>query len=186
MLKIFAMSPEAIIQRYYKEDTVAYTILIEHSREVTRKAMSIIEQLPDLRVDVQFVHEAAMLHDIGIFLTDAPSIDCHGDMPYICHGYLGAELLRQQGLPRHALVCERHVGTGITPEMVVKNEWPLPCREMVPQSLEEQLICFADTFFSKTEPGKEKSIDRVREKIEKYSGKDSLARFNHWGDLFLV
>ena len=35
-----------------------------------------------------------MLHDIGIFRCNAPDIDCHGDAGYICHGYLGAELMR--------------------------------------------------------------------------------------------
>ena len=36
-----------------------------------------------------------MLHDIGIFQTDAPGIHCFGSQPYICHGRLGAELLRK-------------------------------------------------------------------------------------------
>ena len=55
-----------------------------------------------------------MLHDIGIFLTHAPQIGCHGDKPYICHGYLGRELLEKEGFPRHAIVCETHVGVGLT------------------------------------------------------------------------
>ncbi len=55
-----------------------------------------------------------MLHDIGIFLTNAPHIGCYGDKPYICHGYLGREILDKEGLPGHAMVCERHVGAGLT------------------------------------------------------------------------
>ena len=90
-----------------------------------------------------------MLHDIGIFLTDAPGIFCFGDKPYICHGYLGADLLREEGFPRHALVCERHTGAGISAESIIKQDLPIPHREMLPVSMEEQVICFADKFFQK-------------------------------------
>ena len=43
---------------------------------------------PELSLDKDFLYEAAMLHDIGIFLTDAAGIHCFGDKLYICHGYL--------------------------------------------------------------------------------------------------
>ncbi len=50
-----------------------------------------------------------MLHDIGIFLTDAPGIHCHGTAPYIAHGYLGADLLRRERYSEDvARVAERH------------------------------------------------------------------------------
>jgi uncharacterized protein len=54
---------------------------------------------------------------------------------------------------------------------------------MLPLSLEEQLICFADKFFSKTKLGKEKSIEKIKSGIAKY-GDDSLQRFEAWCELF--
>jgi uncharacterized protein len=43
-------------------------------------------------------------------------LGCHGDRPYITHGIIGAELLGNEGLPGHALVCERHIGVGLSIE----------------------------------------------------------------------
>ena len=125
-----------------------------------------------------------MLHDVGIFLTDASGIFCFGDKPYICHGYLGADLMRAEGYPRHALVCERHTGAGLSLEEIIRQQLPVPHREMVPVSLEEQVICFADKFFSKTKLGKEKSVEKARKSLERY-GEEGLQRFDRWCELFL-
>ncbi len=128
-----------------------------------------------------------MLHDIGIFFTNAPKIGCYGYKEYICHGYLGREVLEREGMPLHALVCERHVGVGITAEEIRSNRLPLPEREMVPVSVEEKIVCLADKFFSKTEHDllHEKPIARVREMIAKY-GEEKLRLFYEWLELFDV
>ena len=125
-----------------------------------------------------------MLHDIGIFQTDAKEIYCFGTHPYICHGYLGSELLKAEGYPRHALVCERHTGAGISLQRIEEQNLPIPHREMIPLSLEEQIICFADKFFSKTHLDREKSIEKARKSIEKH-GEEGVIRFDTWCKLFL-
>ena len=79
----------AIIEKYYKKDSDLYKILIRHSKEVMNKALEIAKKHPELNADIQFIKEAAMLHDIGIFLTNATSIDCNGIAPYVCDGYMG-------------------------------------------------------------------------------------------------
>ena len=63
--------------------------------------MQIIDAHPDWNVDREFVAEAAMLHDIGIIHCNAPKIYCVGPHQYIEHGYLGGEMLREEGLPQH-------------------------------------------------------------------------------------
>ena len=178
------MNTLEIIQKYYAEDSEAYRILVNHSRSVADKALEIGRMHPEMNLDLKFVEEAAMLHDIGIFKCDAPEIDCHGAMPYICHGYLGAELMRHDGYPKHALVCERHTGTGLSLEIIDARQLPVPRRDMRPVSMEEQLICFADKFFSKTKLGKEKKIDKVRTSLSKY-GEETLKQFDAWCKLFL-
>jgi len=166
-------------------ESEVYYILVKHSKDVAKKAISIGRMHPDMQLDMQFVDEAAMLHDIGIFLCNAPEIECHGKYPYICHGYLGADLLRDEGYPRHALVCERHTGAGLSLEMIERFNLPVPFRDMRPQSLEEQLICFADMFYSKTNPDEEKSIERIRKSMAKY-GEASVVQFDNWCQLFVV
>ena len=178
------MNPLEIIQTCYHPESRAYEILITHSRSVADKAVALAEAHPEMKPDIPFIREAAMLHDIGIFLCHAPEIDCHGEAPYICHGYLGADLLRKKGYPRHALVCERHTGTGLSPELIRQRNLPVPLREMRPQSIEEQLICFADKFFSKTKLDREKPIEKIRKGLAAY-GDDDVARFDAWCKLFL-
>lgn len=178
------MDPITIIEKYYPVESEAYRILVDHSRSVADKALAIARMHPEMDLDLTFIEEAAMLHDIGIFRCNAPSIDCHGEADYICHGFLGAELMRAEGYPQHALVCERHTGTGLSLEMIELMKWPIPHRDMLPVSLEEQLICFADKFFSKTKLGKEKSIDKIRISLSRY-GSDTAARFSAWCKLFL-
>lgn len=173
-----------IIDKYYPEENELKRILLTHSRSVADKALWIADKHPELNLDKAFLEEAAMLHDIGIFLTDAPGIFCFGDKPYICHGYLGADLLREEGFPRHALVCERHTGAGISAESIIKQDLPIPHREMLSVSMEEQVICFADKFFSKTRLEKEKSVEGALKSISKY-GEDGIKRFNTWCERFL-
>lgn len=178
------MNPIKLIDKYYPEDNGLKNILLVHSAAVAQKSLWIADCHPELSLDREFLSEAAMLHDIGIFLTDADGIGCFGEKPYICHGYLGADLVRAEGYPRHALVCERHTGAGLSLEEIVAQGLPVPHREMVPISLEEQIICFADKFYSKTHLDKEKSVDKARKSLERY-GTAGLRRFDHWCELFL-
>ena len=166
------------------EDTKVYHILVAHSRKVADKALAIAMMHPEMNLDLAYIEEAAMLHDIGIIFCNAPNIDCYGMYDYICHGYFGAELLRKEGFPRHALVCERHTGTGITLAMIESKQLPLPRRNFIPVSLEEQLICFADKFFSKTKPDNEKNINQIQKSLQKHD-EVSILRFKHWCKLFL-
>ena len=157
-----------LIDKYYPQDYELKHILNVHSRSVADKALWIAGKHPELNLDTVFLEEAAMLHDIGIFLTHAPGIQCFGTEPYICHGYLGAGLVRKEGFPRHALVCERHTGAVLSLKDIMDQKLPVPHREMLPVSMEEQVICFADKFFSKTHLDREKTVEGARKSIAKY------------------
>ena len=172
-----------IIEKYYTPGTRLYDILIRHSEAVRTKALAIAAAHPQLHIDTTFVSEASLLHDIGIIQTDAPDIDCHGTHHYIEHGILGAEMLRQEGLPRHASVCEHHTGTGLTGKDIVNNNWTLPHCDFLPTNIEERLICYADKFYSKTRLDSEDSLEHIRTKLARW-GEDSLARFNALHDEF--
>lgn len=178
------MDVQAVFNKYYQPGTPLYNSVWSHSRLVADKALQLAQAHPELEIDLDFVYEAAMIHDIGVFLTDAPSIYCTGDQPYICHGVLGADLMRADGYPRHALVCERHTGTGLTVADIIAQNLPRPHRDMCPVSLEEKLVCFADKFYSKSNPDREKPLDKVRKSVARY-GEDSLRRFEEMAALFL-
>lgn len=178
------MNPLEIINKYYNQDSQLYNILVNHSNSVTQKALNIANQHPELHIDQDFIKEAGMLHDIGIFMTNAPRIHCFGEYPYIAHGYLGHDLLVKEGYPRHALVCERHTGSGLTIEEIISQKLPIPHRNMQPQTIEEKVICFADCFFSKTHLEEEKPVDKVAADLAKY-GEKSAKQFLEWCNLFL-
>jgi len=172
------VDPLSIIKKYFEPGTDAHDIFLEHGTAVAEKALSIAKGLCHLNPDLSFIREAAMLHDIGIVYVNAPGIGCHGSMPYICHGYLGRDLLEKEGYPLHALVAERHIGTGITTDDIIGRDLPLPVRDMQPLSLEERIICYADKFFSKM-PGHlrdEKSFEQAIKDLEKF-GQEKTAAF---------
>ena len=176
--------PYSIINKYYPEENQLRHILLTHSEQVARKALQVADLHPELDLDRTFLKEASLLNDIGIFLCDAPGIQCFGTHRYICHGYLGAELMRQEGFERHALVCERHTGAGLSLTQIEAQDLPVPHRDMLPVSLEEQVICFADKFFSKTRLTEEKTIEQARKSLLKF-GDEGVVRFDHWCQMFL-
>lgn len=172
-----------IIDKFYPEDNELKRILLVHSRMVADRALLIASRHPELHLDVDFLENAAMLHDIGIFQTDAPGIQCFGTEPYIMHGRIGAELLRAEGMERYARVCERHTGTGITAQQIIERNLPLPVQDFLPETMEEQVICYADKFYSKSHLERERTVEQTAESLRKF-GSDSVARFLKWAEMF--
>ena len=168
---------QELIDKYYPAETPLRDIYMRHCESVARKALELAE-LNNLPLDPGEIKAAAMLHDIGIFLTDAAGIHCHGTAPYLSHGRVGADLLRSVGAPEvYALVAERHTGAGLTPADVERLAPVLaPDRSYMPESLLERLICYADKFYSKSNDMREKSLERVRASIAKF-GAEASARF---------
>lgn len=179
------LDTEKVLRHYYDPESTVYHILVEHSRHVAAKALETARNVPDLNPDLQFIEEAAMLHDIGIIKTRSPKLGCHGAHPYVCHGFLGRDMLERLGLSRHALVAERHTGTGITIADIVEQGLGLPLRAMVPVTLEEEIICYADKFFSKNhgELSKGKSVGDVLIYLSKF-GEKQVRTFKAWAERF--
>tara|TARA_Y100000310_G_scaffold343886_1_gene453698 strand:- start:1666 stop:2211 length:546 start_codon:yes stop_codon:yes gene_type:complete len=175
------MNPMDIIEKYYDKNSRAYEILVQHVLAVTKKALEIAEGVPELKPDLQFIEEAAMLHDIGVFKTDEPTIDCHGTEKYIRHGVLGREILEKEELPKHAPICERHTGVGISKEQIERENLPLPARDMIPLTVEEEIIALADSFFSKNAEDltKEKDLETIRKGLAKF-GQEKVEKFDSW------
>lgn len=167
---------QTIIDKYYPAGTTRRDIYMHHCRQVADKALQIAHD-KNLRLSDDMIEAAAMLHDIGIVMTDAPSIDCHGTLPYICHGIAGADILRKNGYPEEvARVAERHTGAGISVEDIDELKLPLPPTNYMPETLLERLVCYADKFYSKSGEMKEKSLEKVRNSMSRHSSA-TLARF---------
>ncbi len=174
---------QSVIDKFYPDDNALRQLLIRHSRDVADRALAVARRHPELNLDISFLEEGAMLHDIGIFMTDAPSIHCHGTDPYIRHGLDGAELMRREGLPRHARVCERHTGAGITRQQIESKQLPLPLQDFLPETMEEKVICYADKFFSKSHPDRVRTVEQAARSLSKF-GSDGVERFMQWAAMF--
>ncbi|MDE6027765.1 MAG: HDIG domain-containing protein [Muribaculaceae bacterium] len=176
------MDPYKIIDKYYADGPLRNILLI-HSELVRAKAIEAAKK-SGCKFDEEFIINGAMLHDIGIFLCDAPEIECFGNLPYICHGMEGGKILRKEGWPELARFCERHTGAGLTAENIVSQGLPLPHTDFLPETIEEKAVCYADKFYSKSgDITKEKSLEKVIASMSRH-GEDSLSRFMEMHRLF--
>lgn len=170
---------KGLLERHCSSRTVL--ILMTHGKMVAGKALEVCGHLGVDADTRKLVLEAAYLHDIGVCRTAAADIGCTGTEPYIRHGVLGREILEAEGLPQHALICERHTGVGLTIADITRQNLPLPHRDMTPHSLAERIICFSDLFFSKHPKRleQEKSVAQVRKGLAAF-GADKVAIFDSW------
>jgi uncharacterized protein len=182
---VHTIDADAVLREYYPRGSATYEVLKRHGEQVAARALAIADRPGFDMLDKRFLLEAALLHDIGIFMTDTPILGCQGRHPYICHGVLGRELLEKHGLLRHALVCERHVGVGLSARDIEEQQLPLPVRDMQPRTMEEEIICYADKFFSKNGSNGEKArtVDEVVALLGRY-GPAPIRRFQAWARRF--
>ena len=186
----------AILRHFYPEDTPLRRLLLTHSRQVADRALLVAERHPELHLDVTLMERGALLHDIGIMRCDAPGILCFGSVPYICHGRVGAEMLRSlagqtvesvlldaEQLEPLARFCERHTGTGLTRQQIVDQQLPLPQQDFLPETLEEQVVCYADKFYSKSHLERERTVEQAALSLKKF-GEEGYNKFLDWAERF--
>ena len=177
------LKPITIIHKYYSDNSLAEKILINHSRLVAIRALKIARylQTQGKQLNLKFIAEAAMLHDIGMISTNTPDLGCNGVVPYLRHGLIGKEILLKEGLPDHARVCERHIGVGLTATEIKQHKLPLPIADVNPETLEEQVICYADLFYSKSTDinSPAKTAVEVRAKLREYDA-NKIVIFDRW------
>jgi uncharacterized protein len=179
------LDPYALLEKHFHGNRAALDIVYQHSRRVADKALSIAKGANTAGLDLQFIEEAALLHDIGVSGIYSPKLHCFGDAPYICHGIIGREILEAEGLPRHAMVCERHIGVGLTVRDIALQKLPLPSREMSPVDPCERIVALADLFYSKKggELDLEKCPSQVRKDLLRF-GHEKVEIFERWLDDF--
>ena len=196
----------SLIYRYYPEDNALRRMLLHHSQQVCTRALQIVDRHPELGANRILVEAGAMLHDIGIFRTDAPGIHCHGTEHYLLHGIIGASILRHEAevlrqkattevsatihsdetctfYEALARICERHTGTGLTRQVIAQRGLPMPDQDLLPETIEEQIICYADKFYSKSHLERERSIAQTIASLEKF-GDAGVEKFRCWTELF--
>ena len=132
-------TPEDVLRDFYPGDTSMFNILLQHSRQVCSKALALLDTAGGkFSANRDIVVYGAMLHDIGIGRCHASGIFCSGHEPYIRHGVIGGGMLREWGrkygtdMEVFARICERHTGSGISAEEIVRQGLPLPAEDFFP------------------------------------------------------
>jgi uncharacterized protein len=77
------------------------------------------------------------------------------------------------------------VGTGISASDVITAGLPLPERDMLPVTLEEEIVCYADKFFSKSSNGNgaEKPLKKILKGLSAH-GEEKAEKFMEWHSKF--
>ncbi len=128
---------EAIkLLKKYSRSEKTYNIFLDHSKKVRDIALRSAKKVKG--IDMNLVKTGALLHDIGRLKQGLRPKE------KIKHGIIGSEILRKEGLPKHALIAERHIGIGITKEDIKKQGLNLPQKDYVPRSKEEIIVAYAD------------------------------------------
>lgn len=152
-----------ILKKYAPNKKIFDTVL-KHSLKVQEIALRIAKKIP--QADMEFIRTASLLHDIGRF-------KCPPGPLTIKHGIAGAEILRKEKLPKHALVAERHLGAGISKKDIKEQKLKLPLKDHIPKSIEEKIITHADNLvFGAREGTFNEVLERFRKELgEKYTRK---------------
>ena len=95
------------------------------------------------------------------------------------HGSLGARILRAEGHEALARICERHTGTGLRAADIRALGLPLPAVDLLPETPEERIICYADLFHSKSHPMRFLTAAQVAERVGRH-GEEGLHTFRRW------
>jgi len=129
-----------------------------------------------LAVDLDLVRAGSLLHDIGVYRL----YDAAGELDvkdYVRHGILGEELLRELGFPEALCrVCSHHTGVGISRDDIERQQLPLPPCDFVAESVEEELVMYADKFHSKRGVGVFVGAETYAAGVLRY-GPDKVSKF---------
>ncbi|MEM0138595.1 MAG: HDIG domain-containing protein [Thermoplasmatales archaeon] len=134
-----------LLKKYGADDR-----LLRHSEACARVA---INMGSGCGADVNLIQAGALLHDIGRTVTND-----------ISHGVQGYRILKREGYDEIiARFCSTHVGAGLLRKTARK--FRLPDLDYIPRTLEEKIVCNADTLLRGSK------VARIEEICEDYRNK---------------
>jgi uncharacterized protein len=159
----------------YAPTPEAFALVYTHCEIVCAIAEQLIDR-SGLTLDRALVRAGCLLHDIGVYrLFDASGRLDHAR--YVSHGVLGHEILVGEGLSEPLCrFCSHHTGVGLTREDVRAQGLPIPERDYVAESVEEELVMYADKFHSKRTPPVFLTADSFAASVARF-GEDKVIRF---------
>jgi uncharacterized protein len=165
------------LHKQYAPCELVYRLVFEHCQIVRDIALQLLKA-SNLELDQELVVTGALLHNIGVYPLFGTDGKLRDGVNYITHGIEGERILQQEGYPEYLCrFAAYHTGVGLTKQDVTNLQLPLPPRDYLAQSDEEQLIMYADKFHSKTTPPTFNSFDWYRQDVAKF-GQDKTIKFD--------
>lgn len=157
----------------------AYDLIYTHCQIVWDIAREII-QSHHLEVDFELVKAGCLLHDIGTY--PLYSNGWFDEANYIKHGIIGYDFLKDLGYDEALCrIAAHHTGVGLLRRDIEDQGLPLPNEDFVAETLEEQLVMYADKFHSKHP--RLNSYESYKQTVSKF-GLDKVKRFEELASKF--
>jgi uncharacterized protein len=138
------------LHRKYAPNQIVYDLVYGHCQVVAEIALWCTDNVTYTSVDKQLLETAALLHDVGSYAFFDDKGKGLNDRLYPQHAILGARILADGGVDeRITNIIATHILLGLSKEEIVDKPWPLPERSYEPQSIEGELLCYADRFHTK-------------------------------------
>lgn len=149
---------------------VFFDLVWTHSQIVRDVAEQLVVGLEKKNITCNkiLVIEGTLLHDIGVYLCFDDELNPDDSLPrYLSHGHQGYDFLKKEGFSDEvARFPLTHTGTGITTEDIVREQMPFKVEDVIPITLEEEIVCYADKFHSKYPSFN--TFDEARVGVEKF------------------
>ena len=141
---------ERLHHKYAPNDKV-YDLVYGHCQVVCEIALWCAENIKgEAEVDLELLQSAALLHDIGTYILFDDEGKVANNRMYPQHAILGAKIVADEGIDiRIAKTIETHVLLGLSKQEIIDTPWILPARDYEPDTIEGELLCYADRFHSK-------------------------------------
>lgn len=118
-----------------------------HSEIIQKIALQLIKN-NSLVINLNLVIAGTLLHDIGAY--EFFNIDPFDERKYIRHGIIGYSILKNEGYPEDLCrIASHHTGLGLKKTEIIKNNLPLPKKNFLAETIEEEIIMYSDKFHSK-------------------------------------
>lgn len=153
-----------------------------HCRIVADIAIQLSRNSPN-DINNELVKAGCLLHDIGVYsLFDGSGFESTKN--YITHGVRGEEVLKAEGFSEKLYrFASHHTGAGISRKQIIETNLPLPHRDFLAETIEEELVMYADKFHSKSEPPSFNSYNYYKDYIRRF-GTEASASFAQLSEKF--
>lgn len=175
---------ETLHHKYAPSDA-GFDLVFTHCRIVAEIAEQCIAN-KHLAADAALVRVGCLLHDIGVYeLLDKDGTE-REDLPYITHGIRGEAILKKEGFPEIIWrFGSHHTGVGLTKQDIIKQGLPLPLQDYEAETIEEELVMYADKFHSKNTPPNFNTFEHYKKTVAKF-GQDKSDKFAELAEKFGV